>query len=152
GAAPGGWLTAIKEIVGDNGVIIGVDLQKITPIENVVFITGDITDEETISKIKAHHSEFNVITSDCSPNLSGNWSLDHARQIYLAEKAFEICSQLLKSGGNFIVKVFQGEFFEDFIKKMKGCFQKVIISKPPASRKKSSEVYVIGKLFLGKRC
>jgi 23S rRNA (uridine2552-2'-O)-methyltransferase len=143
GSAPGGWLKAIKDIVGEDGTVLGVDLQPISPIQNVKFILGDITDENIIDQIKKYNSSFDVITSDCSPNVSGNWSLDHARQIYLAEKALELCNQLLSKGGNFIVKVFQGEFFKEFTDNMRKVFEKVIISKPEASRKKSSELYVV---------
>ncbi len=147
GCAPGGWITAIKDIVGENGIVIGVDLQPITPISGVKFILGDITDENTIEQIKEYNSNFNVITSDCSPNISGNWEIDHARQIYLAEISLDICKHLLSEGGNFIVKVFQGELFNDFIKKMKRMFEKVNISKPDASRKRSSEIYVVGRRY-----
>jgi 23S rRNA (uridine2552-2'-O)-methyltransferase len=147
GCAPGGWLKALKDIVGEKGIVLGVDLQPITPLPKVKFILGDITDENTLNEIKELSSSFDVITSDCSPNVSGNWEVDHARQIYLAEKALEICQQLLSEEGNFIVKVFQGEFFNEFIEKMKKMFEKVIISKPDASRKRSSEIYVVGRRY-----
>jgi 23S rRNA (uridine2552-2'-O)-methyltransferase len=149
GSAPGGWLKAIKDVV-DDGVVVGVDLQPIIPIPNVKFILGDITNENTLNEIKEYNSSFDVITSDCSPNVSGNWEVDHARQIYLAEKALEICDQLLARGGNFIVKVFQGEFFKEFIDKLKQRFDKVLISKPDASRKRSAEIYVVGRNYAPK--
>ena len=151
GSAPGGWLKAIKEMVGGEGLIIGIDIQPILPIEGVITIIGDITNENIIEEIKKINPIFDVITSDCSPNVSGNWNLDHARQIYLAEKALDLCHNLLKLKGNFIVKVFQGEFFEEFINNMRKKFFKVIITKPEASRKKSSEVYILGKSFNLKR-
>lgn len=147
GCAPGGWLKALKDIVGEKSIVLGVDLQPITPLPKVKFILGDITDENTLNEIKEISSSFDVITSDCSPNVSGNWEVDHARQIYLAEKSLEICQQLLSEEGNFIVKVFQGEYFNEFIKKMKKVFEKVIISKPDASRKRSSEIYVVGRRY-----
>ena len=147
GCAPGGWIKAIKDIVGEKGTVLGVDLQPITPLPGVKFILGDITDENIIEQIKEYNSSFNVITSDCSPNVSGNWEIDHARQIYLAEISLEICKHLLCEEGNFIVKVFQGELFNDFVKKMKKKFEKVIISKPDASRKRSSEIYVVGRRY-----
>lgn len=146
GSAPGGWLKAIKDLVGE-GIVVGVDLQPITPIPQVKFILGDITDENTITEIKEYNPSFNVITSDCSPNVSGNWEVDHARQIYLAEISLGLCNQFLIRGGNFIVKVFQGEFFKEFIDKMKKIFEKVLISKPDASRKRSSEIYVVGRHY-----
>lgn len=146
GSAPGGWLKAIKDLVGE-GIVVGVDLQPITPIPQVKLILGDITDENTITEIKEYNTSFNVITSDCSPNVSGNWEVDHARQIYLAEISLGLCNHFLIRGGNFIVKVFQGEFFKEFIDKMKKIFEKVLISKPDASRKRSSEIYVVGRYY-----
>lgn len=150
GSAPGGWLKAIKDLVGE-GIVVGVDLQPIIPIPQIKFILGDITDDSTLNEIREISPSFDVITSDCSPNVSGNWEVDHARQIYLAEKALEICQQLLREEGNFIVKVFQGEFFNAFTKKMKKMFEKVIISKPDASRKRSAEIYVVGRRFYGSK-
>jgi 23S rRNA (uridine2552-2'-O)-methyltransferase len=150
GCAPGGWLKAIKNLVNEKSIVMGVDLQPIVSIPGVKFILGDITDENTIEKIKEYNSNFDVITSDCSPNVSGNWEVDHARQIYLAEISLELCNQLLNKGGNFIVKVFQGEFFQEFIDKMKKMFEKVMISKPDASRKRSSEIYVVGRNYAPK--
>lgn len=147
GSAPGGWLIAVRDIVGVNGLIVGVDIQPIREVHGCRFILGDITDDKTVESIKEVSGKFDVVTCDCSPNLSGNWELDHSRQIYLAEKALEICRKLLKDRGAFIVKVFQGEYFQEFIDKMRKGFGKVLITKPEASRKKSSEVYVIGKLF-----
>ncbi len=151
GSAPGGWLLSIKEIVGENSIIVGVDVQTISEIEGVHFILGDITDSEIIDKITRISSEFDVVTSDCSPNVSGNWELDHARQIYLAEKSLETAIKVLAKGGSLIVKVFQGELFEEFIDKIRRYFSKVIVTKPEASRRKSSEVYVLGLKFTGQR-
>jgi 23S rRNA (uridine2552-2'-O)-methyltransferase len=150
GSAPGGWLEAIKNIVGEEGRVIGVDMQSITPIEGVEFILGDITEDETFNKIISIKQNFDVVTSDCSPNVSGNWALDHSRQIYLAQKSLEISERVLKTNGNFIVKVFEGEDLPDFINKIKRTFSRAIISKPKSSRKKSSELYIIGKSFLRK--
>ncbi|MHA1754034.1 MAG: RlmE family RNA methyltransferase [Candidatus Odinarchaeia archaeon] len=149
GSAPGGWVKAIKKIVGEEGLVVGVDIQAMSPVEGVKFIIADITSEDVVDKIKEYCSKFDAVTSDCSPNVSGNWGLDHARQIFLAEKALDICESLLRSKGNFVVKVFQGEYFQEYLKKMKMKFEKVIITKPAASRKKSSEVYLIGKSFRG---
>lgn len=151
GSAPGGWLLSIKDIIGESGLLVGVDIQPIAEIEKVKFILGDITEPDTVERIRSVCSEFDVVTSDCSPNVSGNWELDHARQIYLAEKSLEIASKVLKSEGSFIVKVFQGELFKEYINKMNSAFFKVIITKPEASRRASSEVYVIGLRFRGRR-
>ncbi|MEM2109186.1 MAG: RlmE family RNA methyltransferase [Candidatus Odinarchaeota archaeon] len=150
GSAPGGWLLSIKDIIGASGLLVGVDIQPIAEIEKVKFILGDITESDTVERIRNICNEFDVVTSDCSPNVSGNWELDHARQIYLAEKSLEIASKVLKTEGSFIVKVFQGELFKEYINKMNNMFFKVIITKPEASRRASSEVYVIGLRFRGR--
>lgn len=148
GASPGGWLQVAKEISG--GFILGVDLQEIEPIEGVETLLGNITDPSTIQKIQGMIKGVggaDVVICDASPNLSGNWSLDHARSIDLCNSALKIAIKILKPGGNFVVKVFQGDMFSDFLATVK---KKFIFTKaygPRASRKESAEIYIIGKGF-----
>ncbi len=149
GAAPGGWSQVAKEIVGGKGVVVGVDIQKIEPIEGVTFLKGDLTKSETLENISSIVTNVDVVISDMSPNITGNYSMDHARSIDLAEKALETAKNLLKEDGNFVVKVFQGDLFEDFLKEIKSLFRFTKVHSPKASRKSSSEVYVIGKGFKG---
>ena len=150
GAAPGGWIQVAKKIIGNKGFILGVDLRNIEPFpqDYVCTIVGDITEPETrqqIVEFLPHKAD--VILSDASPNISGIWEVDHARQIDLAQQALEIASEVLKPSGNFFVKVFQGDMLDDFVKKLKKCFDVVKIVKPQASRAKSSEMFVLGMGF-----
>lgn len=147
GAAPGGWLQASRKVVGSEGLVLGVDLNYIQPIKlsNVRTITGDITDPQTTDRIKELLPRpADVVVSDVSPNVSGIWELDHARQIDLARRSLQIATSLLKPKGNFFVKVFQGDMLNDFLKEVKRHFRFVKLVKPKASRAKSAEIYVLG--------
>ncbi len=150
GAAPGGWLQVAREEVGDEGFVLGVDLQEITklPYENVKTLVADITDPSASELIRQNLPRpADVVLSDASPKISGVWSIDHARSIELADAAFTIAGEVLSRGGELLVKVFQGEFFQDFVQNVRKKFDRLKISKPSASRKGSSEVYVIAKGF-----
>lgn len=148
GAAPGGWLEVAKQISG--GRVIGVDLQKISPIEGIETIKGDITSDRTIEKIVGMVGVrgADVVICDAAPNLSGNWSLDHAKSIDLTTSALGCAKKILKPGGNFVVKVFQGDMFKDFVDRVGRNFSYVHSYTPDASRSQSAEIYVIGKKFL----
>jgi 23S rRNA (uridine2552-2'-O)-methyltransferase len=147
GAAPGGWLQAAQKVVGKKGFVLGVDLRRIEPFpeENVRTIMGDITEQETLEQIlDILPRKADVVISDASPNISGIWEVDHARQIDLAQRALEIALETLKPQGNFFVKVFQGDMLDDFAKKVDGHFEVVRVIKPKASRAKSSEIFILG--------
>jgi 23S rRNA (uridine2552-2'-O)-methyltransferase len=147
GAAPGGWMQAARKIVGARGFVLGVDLKPIEPFpeRNVKAIIGDITEEETAKQILEFlPRRADVVISDASPNISGIWELDHARQIDLAQKALEIALKTLKLDGNFFVKVFQGDMLKEFVGKVRQYFKDVKVLKPKASRAKSSEIFVLG--------
>lgn len=154
GAAPGGWSQVIMEMVGNKGFLIGVDLQGIKPIDGMNFIKGDFTEEETrasMDRIMKKHGREKVdaVVSDMSPNISGHYSMDQARSIWLAGLALDSAKQHLKPGGNFLVKVFEGEDFKPFLDKVKEAFRDVKVHSPSASRKSSSEVYVAALGFKG---
>lgn len=147
GAAPGGWLQVTGKIVGSHGFVLGVDLKPITPFSgsNIQTCIGDVNDKATLKKVLHTLSrKADVVISDMSPNISGVWEVDHARQIYLAGRALEIALQTLKTHGNFFVKVFQGDILPNFIEKVKAAFEVVKLIKPKASRVKSSEIFVFG--------
>ncbi|MDI6889145.1 MAG: RlmE family RNA methyltransferase [Methanocellales archaeon] len=149
GAAPGGWLQVAKEISG--GFVLGVDIQNIAPLSGVETLRGDITDPSTIESIKGMIEKTggaDVVICDASPNLSGNWSLDHARSIDLCRSALDVATKILKPGGNFVVKVFQGDMFSNFLAAVKKHFSFVKVYGPQASRKESAEIYIIGKGLL----
>ena len=151
GAAPGGWLQMAKEL--SCGRVVGVDLQKIDPIEGVETMKGDITSEKTLKRIEEIIGEqgADAVICDAAPNLTGNWSLDHGRSIDLSQSALNLATQLLMPGGNFVVKVFQGDLFKDFLDEVKEHFVYVRSYTPKASRKQSAEIYVIGKKFLSSK-
>ena len=150
GAAPGGWLQVAREEVGKEGFVLGVDLQEITklPYENIKTIVADITDASTLELIRNNLPRTaDVVLSDASPKISGVWSIDHARSVELARAVLTIAGRVLAPGGRALVKVFQGEFFKDFVGEVRETFEFVKISKPPASRKGSAESYLIAKGF-----
>lgn len=147
GAAPGGWSQIALERVGEEGLVVGVDLQKIKPFpeENFQFIRGDFTKKEIQEKIlETLDGKANAIISDASPSLSGIKDVDHLRSIDLAENVMEIADKILKEKGNLLIKVFQGEEFKNLLDKMRKRFKILKTTKPSSSRKKSSEMYIIG--------
>jgi 23S rRNA (uridine2552-2'-O)-methyltransferase len=149
GAAPGGWSQVAKELVGTQGIVIGVDLSSIKPIDDVQFLQGDVTKTETLEQIKdlMNGKNADVILSDMSPDISGNYSVDQARSAWLCESALHVVTQLLQPGGHFICKIFEGEDTKAFIEKVKHQFMVVKTFSPEATRKSSSEVYIIAKSF-----
>ncbi|MCO8267824.1 23S rRNA (uridine(2552)-2'-O)-methyltransferase [Haloferax sp. AB510] len=152
GAAPGGWLQVASEAVGDHGKVVGVDLQRIRGIDrdNVQTIRGDMTEDETKEELTAVIGErgADAVVSDMAPNMTGEYSLDHARSVYLARQAFEVAQELLATGGDFAVKVFDGPDVADLRADMEREFQYVRSMRPDASRDSSSEQYLVGKHFL----
>jgi len=150
GAAPGGWLQVARERVGDGGFVLGVDIQPIAklPYDNITTLVSDITDEATPEMIRKKLPRVaDIVLSDASPKISGVWDVDHARSIELARAALAIAGAVLAPGGRLLVKVFQGELFDDFVSDVKMKFSFVKVSKPAASRKGSAEAYVIAKDF-----
>ena len=147
GAAPGGWTQASRKIVGSKGFVLGVDLKHIQPFDqpNVRFVTGDVTDPQTVEQIKKLLPyPADVVISDVAPNVSGVWELDHARQIDLARWSLRVAVSVLKREGHFFVKVFQGDMLNDFVREVKQEFAFVKLIKPKASRARSAELYVLG--------
>jgi len=146
GCAPGGWIQVALAEVGDKGKVIGVDIKKVEPIDNAFLIQGSIDDEniiiDSILKITSS-TNVDVVLSDLSPNVSGNWELDHARQIDLTKNALNLSRKIIKKGGKVVLKVFQGDMLNDLIVELRKEFKKVIITKPTASRQVSSELYLI---------
>jgi 23S rRNA (uridine2552-2'-O)-methyltransferase len=144
GCAPGGWLQVALSEVGHKGKVIGIDIKKIEPLTEAFVIQGNIEDEDIINSIlKISNSNVDVVLSDLSPNVSGNWDLDHARQIDLTRSALKLSDKILKKGGKVVLKVFQGDMLNELIVELKKEFKKVILTKPNASRQVSSEIYLI---------
>lgn len=150
GAAPGGWSQVALEAAGEDGLVVAVDLNWIKPFpeENFWGIKGDFTQEETINEIKRTlQGKAQVIISDAAPKLSGIKDLDQLRVIDLAQTVLQISDSVLKYKGNMIMKVFQGEGYPELLKDVKSKFQTVRTTKPPSSRKKSGEMYIVGRGF-----
>jgi 23S rRNA (uridine2552-2'-O)-methyltransferase len=150
GAAPGGWSQVASEIVGGEGMVLGIDLSPIQPIKGVTFLQCDMTKKSSLKELILFmdNRKADVVISDMSPNISGNYSVDHARSIFLCDQAFITASTILKSGGNFLCKVFEGEELPRFQNELKARFGLVKKFSPPASRKSSSEIYIIAKNFI----
>lgn len=147
GAAPGGWLQAARQLVGEQGQVLGVDREPIDslPYPNVSTLVGDVTEASVIDQVKSKAGlGFDVVLSDLSPDVSGVWGVDQARQIELARSALRVAQLVLRPSGNMLVKVFQGSEIEDFRAEMKHCFRTLRIVKPAASRPESAELYFLG--------
>ncbi|MGZ7159480.1 MAG: RlmE family RNA methyltransferase [Methanobacterium sp.] len=146
GAAPGGWSQVALDIVGKEGKVIAVDIQRIKPFDedNFAQITGDFTESGIIDKIEDEIGrDADVILSDAAPKLTGIKDIDQLKSIDIVENALKIADSILKIGGSMIIKVFQGEGFEDYLKKVKRKFKIVKTTKPPSSKKGSMEMYII---------
>jgi 23S rRNA (uridine2552-2'-O)-methyltransferase len=151
GAAPGGWLQVAAEAVGPTGRVIGVDRRRIDPIGDrpVETIRGDMTEAETKAEVlDVAGGGVDVVISDMAPDMTGEYSVDHARSVYLARQALETALELLVPGGDFVVKVFDGRDFEAFLSDVESEFDYARTIRPDASRDASSEVYVVGKGYL----
>jgi len=135
-----------QKTVGNKGFVLGIDINPIQPFETQNFqtILGDIMDPKIIELIKEHlPRQADIVISDVSPNISGIWEVDNARQTDLAKRSLEIAISILKPNGNFFVKIFQGEMLTAFVKEVKRYFTFVKLVKPKASRPKSAELYVL---------
>ena len=146
GSAPGSWAQVIQRVLGDNGQIIALDILPMDPLENVTFIQGDFTEDEPLQALEEvlNGVQLDLVLSDMAPNMSGMGAVDQPRAMYLAELALDFAEQWLAPGGSFVVKVFHGEGFDNFVKKTRSMFDKVQVRKPSASRPRSREVYVLG--------
>ena len=145
GAAPGGWLQVAVERVGDDGTVVGVDLQRIDDVEGAETVRGDMTDEATREELVERVGEADVVVSDMAPDMTGEYNLDHARSVHLARMAFETALELLAPGGDLAVKVFEGPDLDDLREEMDGEFEYVRAIHPDASRDASSELYLVAK-------
>lgn len=145
GAAPGGWLQVAAETVGPSGTVLGVDRQAIDDLDGVETLRGDITTEETREQIQNRVGSAEVVLSDMAPEMSGEYELDHARSVHLARQALETAVTILESGGDFVVKVFQGRDLDDFRNDIASEFASLQTVTPAASRDSSSEVYLVAK-------
>lgn len=150
GAAPGGWSQMVRERLGDGGRIIALDILPMQGIGGVDFILGDFREESTLRQLDAAlaGAVVDLVLSDMAPNMSGVSAVDQDRSMHLAELAIEFADSHLKTGGAFLTKLFQGQGFDDYVRRLRGKYARVSIRKPKASRARSNEVYA---LATGKR-
>lgn len=145
GAAPGSWSQVAAEKIGGQGRIVALDVLPMTPIAGVQFIEGDFHDAAVLEQLEgAVGPQVDLVLSDMAPNLSGIADSDQARSMALAELALEFARDRLAPGGAFVVKLFQGVGFDDFVAEARSLFKSVRTRKPAASRRESREVYLVG--------
>ncbi|HEX6832386.1 MAG TPA: 23S rRNA (uridine(2552)-2'-O)-methyltransferase RlmE [Rudaea sp.] len=145
GAAPGGWSQMVREKLRDSGRIIALDILPMQGIAGVEFIEGDFREEEVLKRLEAlvDGMPVDLVLSDMAPNISGIEDADQARAMHLAELAHEFATVHLKPGGAFLIKLFQGRGFDEFLRNLRAGYSRVSIRKPKASRARSAEVYAL---------
>lgn len=150
GAAPGGWSQQVRRQMGDKGRVLALDILEMPPLAGVEFLHGDFRDEQVLATFEGmlDGQGVDLVLSDMAPNKSGVDAVDQPRMMYLAELALDFADNHLKPGGAFLIKLFHGAGFDDYVKQMRRRYDKVVIRKPEASRKRSPEVYALGQ---GKR-
>jgi 23S rRNA (uridine2552-2'-O)-methyltransferase len=154
GAAPGGFLQVLAEAVGERGVVVGVDLEPIRPLAASWVKTAvlDLLAPDALVRLRAlHPGRFDLVTSDMAPKTIGVKVTDEARSLELARMALSVAKETLKLGGAFVVKVFMGGDFPLFRAEAGSLFEELRVAKPQATRERSYEVYVVGKIFHGER-
>ncbi|MBI5330657.1 MAG: RlmE family RNA methyltransferase [Betaproteobacteria bacterium] len=147
GCAPGGWCQVAAQRMKGQGVIIGIDLLEMTGINGVQLIQGDFSEESGLAQVDAALAgrRVNLVLSDMSPNITGVIVSDQARVYALAELALDFAAKYLTPDGAFLIKVFQGAGFEEYVKAMRGVFKSVATRNPDASRDRSRECYLLGR-------
>ena len=147
GSAPGGWSDYALRKMGDKGTVVALDILPMTPLSGVHFIEGDFREDSVLEELNdvVNGQKIDLVLSDMAPNITGVSSIDQPSSMYLVELALDFALTNLSKQGCFLVKVFQGEGFEQYMKAMRDGFQKVITRKPDASRPRSREVYLLGR-------
>lgn len=145
GAAPGSWSEVAVVKIGRKGKLVASDILPMEPLENVSFVQGDFREEIVMQAIleALQGRKADLVLSDMAPNMSGNHGVDQPRAMYLAELALDMAERTLRRDGDFLVKLFHGEGFDEYIKSLKQAFNSVRVRKPKASRPRSREVYAL---------
>ncbi|AWM79663.1 23S rRNA (uridine(2552)-2'-O)-methyltransferase RlmE [Gammaproteobacteria bacterium ESL0073] len=151
GAAPGGWSQVVSRIIGEHGRLIASDILSMDSIADVTFIQGDFTDDKVFETLleTINHQPVDLVISDMAPNMSGMRSVDQTKAMLLCELALDMALKVLKPGGCFLIKIFQGEGFDAYLQMVRQSFDKVQIRKPNSSRDRSREQYLLAKGFKG---
>jgi 23S rRNA (uridine2552-2'-O)-methyltransferase len=151
GAAPGGWSQVTSRLIGGQGRLIASDILEMDSIPDVTFIQGDFTEDAVLAQIleAVGNTQVDLVISDMAPNMSGLAAVDMPRAMFLCELALDLAGRVLRPGGDFLIKVFQGEGFDVFHKSVRQVFDKVQMRKPLSSRDRSREQYLLGRGFRG---
>ncbi|KQN51200.1 23S rRNA methyltransferase [Pseudomonas sp. Leaf48] len=152
GAAPGGWSQVTSRLIGGQGRLIASDILEMDSIPDVNFIQGDFTQDEVLARIleAVGNSQVDLVISDMAPNMSGTPAVDMPKAMFLCELALDLAERILKPGGNFVIKVFQGEGFDAYVKDTRLKFDKVQMMKPDSSRGSSREQYMLAWGYRGR--
>ena len=147
GAAPGGWSQWVRQALGERGRVIALDILDMPPLAGVEFLQGDFREDAVLLQLEAllDGTSVDLVLSDMAPNKSGVDAVDMPRAMYLSELAMDFADRHLRVGGDFLIKLFQGVGFDDYVKELRRRYEKVVIRKPAASRKRSPEVYALAQ-------
>ena len=150
GSAPGSWSQLVRARLGDSGRVVAIDILPMAPMAGVEFLQGDFRDDEVLAQLETMVGDkpVDLVLSDMAPNKSGMDAVDMPRALYLSELAMDFADKHLRTGGTFLIKLFQGVGFDDYVRELRKRYDKVAIRKPEASRKRSPEVYALAQ---GKR-
>ena len=151
GAAPGGWSQVVVQRIGSRGSVVGVELLPIEPIAGVNLLQGDFREEVVLEQLleKVGDEQVDLVLSDMAPNLSGMSTVDIPKAMFLVELAHDFSQRTLRSGGDLLMKVFQGDGFEPLLQALRADFETVLTRKPKASRGRSRELYLLARKFKG---
>ncbi|KPW88998.1 MULTISPECIES: 23S rRNA (uridine(2552)-2'-O)-methyltransferase RlmE [Pseudomonas syringae group] len=151
GAAPGGWSQVTSRLIGGQGRLIASDILEMDSIPDVTFIQGDFTEDKILEEIleAVGNTQVDLVISDMAPNMSGLSAVDMPRAMFLCELALDLAGRVLRPGGDFLIKVFQGEGFDVYHKDIRKLFDKVQMRKPSSSRDRSREQYLLARGFRG---
>jgi 23S rRNA (uridine2552-2'-O)-methyltransferase len=149
GAAPGSWSQYAAQRVGSQGRVIATDLLSMAPLENVEFVQGDFREQKILRQLleRLGAARAELVMSDMAPNITGVMAIDQPQAMDLAELSLQLAQQVLKPGGDFLVKLFQGEGFDRYVTAVRAQFGKAAVRKPAASRTHSREVYLVAKNY-----
>jgi len=149
GAAPGAWSQYLARLVGGKGRVVAVDILPMPGLAGVDIIQGDFTEAGTLAALLAALGgrKADAIVSDMAPNMSGNRAVDQPRAMYLAELTLDLARQALRPGGHLLIKLFQGEGFQEFVADIRPLFERVRLRKPAASRSGNRETYLVARNF-----
>ena len=148
GAAPGGWSQYAANQTGNDGRVIAVDMLTIVPLPGVEYLQGDFREDSVLRELldTLGESQVDLVISDMAPNISGISTIDQPRALYLAELAMELARDILQPGGDLVVKLFQGQGYDVFVSQARESFNIVRLVKPKASRQRSREIYLLGRI------